>query len=786
MIFKRGRNSSGPAGPDHGEFPESGQGSGIFSFFQREKIAAVLAEQGRGRTFILVLATLVMAGFAFQTRLDNSGVSFGTGDAESARAHQAFVRTFGIDDYLLLAVAHGMEIPDPDLRKRIKKIRESITGLDGILEVTDLEKAASTDLPGFPELSGPWTPSVITGLGQLLPGVSQLVSQDMKILGLVIRIDNERLNGFRLENRVSRIKKIIREAFPGHPPSFAAGLPVLRAAFERYNLINALIFGGLGLVFGTLVAFYLFKTLWASVLVLISSLISLVWVLGLMGLLGIRINLASGLSFGFVLIASCTTVFHILSAYQANIKAGHGKNALARTYIQILSPCFMCALTTAAGFFSLCISPVPMVRQAGVVIGLGVILSFCLALPLTSLGLPRLIKQTPGSGGLPDRLDRAARILKLPGFHFPRATLVLGLVFCLAMALGIPHIRTNRHLALPMLNRTPEAKEMAFIREHLSTGYSFSLVMAPRSGSFDSRQFWYDLLAFEKKIREMEGVESLDSVTPLVFRTALRFSHAGIMPEQIYQQIRSGMPVHGMITPFLDKDSGALRLVVHIRDQSPDQIEALLQEIKDRAEKSLGRRADITLAGQMIYLRSQTTGLVASQLRTLFLALGVITLFMMVQLRSPVLGLLSLVPNVLPLMTVFGVMGWMEIGLDPLTIFAAVISFGLSVDDSIHYLTAFRYELLKGGRPVLLCLGRAYDRTARALISTTAVLFFSSAGLVFSSFSHVFSLGVLVAAASLAALAGDLMVLPALVQKTGLMYKHRAIPTNSKQTGSYD
>ena len=222
-----------------------------------------------------------------------------------------------------------------------------------------------------------------------------------------------------------------------------------------------------------------------------------------------------------------------------------------------------------------------------------------------------------------------------------------------------------------------------------------------------------------------------------------------------------------MVAPFLSSDGRRIRLDVHIRDLSSRQIEELLGKIIGTARSTMKGNIRVDLAGQMIYLRYQTRGLVAAQVKTLGIALFVITGMMMIQLRSVRLGLLSLIPNLLPLFTIFGIMGWAGIPLDPLTVFAAVISFGLSVDDSIHYLTAVKDNLAEG-QPVGAALGTAYAQTANALIATTAVLCLASAGLMLSQVSHVFYLGLLVASAALAALAGDLMLLPALVRKTGL------------------
>jgi predicted RND superfamily exporter protein len=210
-----------------------------------------------------------------------------------------------------------------------------------------------------------------------------------------------------------------------------------------------------------------------------------------------------------------------------------------------------------------------------------------------------------------------------------------------------------------------------------------------------------------------------------------------------------------------------MRIIVHIQSKTSDQIETILRQVRKETEKAFAKKAEVTLSGQLLLLRSLTTDLVSSQMRTLILALFVITILMMIQLRSIVLGLLSLIPNLFPLISIFGIMGWFHIPLDPLTIFAAVISFGLSVDDSIHYLAQLKREMSvkKNSRNIHSCLEIAYYKNARALVSTTAVLFFSALGLLFSSFSHVFSLGVLISSASIIALVGDLVLMPAAILK---------------------
>jgi len=717
-------------------------------------------------TMILSLLLIVPAS---QVRIDASGVSFTIDDSENHTDYLAFIASFGKDDYVMLAIKNYLNISDPDLKKRINRIHQELSAMESILRVIDLGAIASSDLKKNVNYSEFWDEDYIAKARQIIPGFGRLVSDDMKTIAVIVKIDNEKLNGFQLEKKLKRMKQILVNNFPEHPHCYATGTPVLRAAFERYNLLSALFFGFIGLLFGTLIAFYLFKTPWAAVMVMLTSLISLVWVLGIMGVLGIDLNLATGLSFGFILVVSTTTAFHIISAYSQLQKIELKDRVLLKTFQTILRPCFMCALTTSAGFLSLTISPVPMVRQAGIIISIGVMLAFFLTLVITVFFLPKLFnfKKSIFFKTNKDFLERFIKIYLITGFNKPGLSVLFGIALIIIMAWAIPEIETVKHLTTSTIKNTREAKDLNYIEQHLSTGTSFSVILKSLDDNFNTREFWYDLMQYEKSIKSIPGIKSVESLTTLVFRIALKFSPGGIKPEKVFDQIQAQSRENDMLRSYYNPSSKEIRIIVHIQNRTSDQVETILRQVKKKAKQIFAKKAEVTLSGQLILLRSQTMNLVYSQLRTLILALFVITMLMMIQLKSIALGILSLIPNLFPLITIFGVMGWFNIPLDPLTIFAAVISFGLSVDDSIHYLTQLKREMSvpKNNHNIRDCLKIAYHKNARALVSTTAVLFFSASGLLFSSFSHVFSLGVLISSASITALVGDLVFIPAVILK---------------------
>jgi len=522
-----------------------------------------------GWTMILSLLLIIPAS---QVKIDTSGVSFTIENSENHKDYLAFVESFGTDDYIILAVKNSHNISDPELKQRMDRTHQELSAMDSILKVIDLGAIASSDLIKMLSNSDLLDETYLAKARLIIPGINHLISEDMKTLAFIVKINNENLNGFQLEKQLKRMKHILIKNFPEHPYCYASGIPVLRAAFERYNLQSTLIFGCIGLLFGTLIAFYLFKTLWASVIVMLASLISLVWVLGIMGIFGIDLNLATGLSFGFILVVSTTTVFHIVSAYFQSLQIEQKGRALIKTFQTVLPPCFMCALTTSIGFLSLTISPVPMVRQAGIIISIGVVLAFFLTVAITAFFLPNLfnfntlnfLKTTE------DLLERFIKNYMIAGFNKPTLSVWLGVAFIIAMVLGIPEIQTVKHLTNSTIKNTREAKDLEYIEQYISTGTSFSVILQPLDGILKTKRFWYDLIQYEKDIKSIPGIQGVESITPLVFRLALKYSLGGIKPEKVFEQIQAQIHDNDMLRSYYNPITKKMRIILHIQSKTSD------------------------------------------------------------------------------------------------------------------------------------------------------------------------------------------------------------------------
>jgi uncharacterized protein len=721
---------------------------------------------------VAMACTICLGISALGLQIDNSGLSYDKmGSAASSELSDAG-EMMDADSPIFFAVHLNGLITAPGNRQAVLDIKETLAKDDQIarvVAVTDFDTDAVKAVLGIRDL---WTPATLSRIRTLLPGMAGLVSKDLTAIGFAVLFKEKNENGFTFGNKVNRIRSVILDRFPQSPACHVAGFPVLKAAFERYNLKNTATYTLLGLLIGTMAAFYIFKSLRVSLLVTVSCAISTSWTIGMMALLSIKLTVLSGISLCFIIIVSTTTVMHMVSTYY-ELTGLKGRNDIRQTLKQTLKivsrPCFMCALTTAAGFASVTISPVRIIHDSGVLIAVGILCSFALSYVITIFVLLRMDPPSPPSMNRiqKDRVSDIVHNRLTFGFSYPGITLGASAALLLVLVVGAQRVEVSRKAFFPISSATREAKDMTFFSTQFFSGYPLWMTVAPLDGDLVSTRLWATLYQLEQRIKQNRNVTRIDSLSPLLIALWKRPPAGYLTPGRVFRKLGRKEESKWLSAPFVDQKRHRVRIMIHLADNEVLDTRRMVSVLGAEAEHLFQKTARISFGGQLVMYQNQNKELVKSQLQSLALALAMITVLMILQLGSIPLGLISLIPNVFPVLTIFGLMGYLNIGLDPLMIFAVIISFGLSVDDTIHFLTQLKRRLSRcsTGSTVESCLVSAYAVCARALFSTTAVLFISSCVFLFSSFPHVSGFGLLVASASASALFGDLLVMPALIIK---------------------
>ena len=443
----------------------------------------------------------------------------------------------------------------------------------------------------------------------------------------------------------------------------------------------------------------------------------------------------------------------------------------------VLVPCLICSTTTAVGFGTTMVSSIPMVFQLGLIMSLGVMLSFVVAVLVTTALLTSMRPINPRSY---ERMasDFVAQMLarmKNAIFNHYRLVTAVGLVFTVVMVASIPLVRSDTQILRMLSASTQEIKDLRFVEEQLTAVHSLELLIEAQGRNIQESGRLEEGGGAGREASRIPEVVGIDSFLPLLehLQSLLGdsrgsennlFSNPALLPQLLMLTSLSNEG-RRLTSRYLDEGSGRLHISVRIKNSPSVPITDTIEAVRSTAESIMEGHGRISVTGDISVFAAQASSLVRSQIRSLALAFILITGLLMVNLRSVRLGLVSLIPNIPPVALIFGIMGWTGISLDSVTVFAASVALGLAVDDTVHFLSQLKLEMRaqRENGSIELCVRRAVDVTAKAMLSTSAVLFFAFLVLVISPFRPVVSFGILGAASVLTALLTDVIFMPSVI-----------------------
>src|SRR5690606_21839384 len=219
-----------------------------------------------------------------------------------------------------------------------------------------------------------------------------------------------------------------------------------------------------------------------------------------------------------------------------------------------------------------------------------------------------------------------------------------------------------------------------------------------------------------------------------------------------------------IISAYVDSTGRYARITTFMKDIGTDEMARIETRLLPEIDKIFpAERYDVTLTGKARIFQKGTTYLVKNLIISLSLAILLIALLMAWMFRSFRMILVSLIPNLLPLLVTAGMMGFLGIPIKPSTILVFSIAFGISVDDTIHFLAKYRQELKVNNWKIKRSVYAALRETGVSMFYTSIVLFFGFSVFMISSFGGTVALGGLVSATLLFAMLANLLLLPSLL-----------------------
>jgi len=511
---------------------------------------------------------------------------------------------------------------------------------------------------------------------------------------------------------------------------------------------------------------------------MLTVIIGVMWAFGFMGLLGFEITVLTAVIPPLIIIIGIPNCIFLINKYQHEIKK-HGNQAksLQRVITKIGNATLMTNVTTASGFATFIFTQSELLKEFGILASINIIAIFILSL----LIIPIIYSYMP----LPN--DKHLRHLGkqwIEGFvewivkmvRDKRITIYFTSVAVLGISIiGIFNIKISGSLLEDMPQNAEFFKDIKFFEDKFDGVLPLEIMIdtkRPNSVIKLSTLKKMDQLASEivdiKELSAPLSVVNLAKYSKQAFyNNNPKYYQLPTSQEQTFMSpyLKSMENMKGAgISSYVDSTGQYARMTMFMKDVTTEEIKRIEERLLPEIQKIFPEdRYEVTMTGKALVYQKGTHYLVDNLVLSLSLAILLIALFMAWIFRSFRMILISLIPNLLPLLMTAGMMGFLGVPIKPSTILVFSIAFGISVDDTIHFLAKYRQELKANHWKIKRSVYLSLRETTVSMFYTSIVLFFGFSVFMISSFGGTVALGGLVSATLLFAMLANLLLLPSLL-----------------------
>ncbi|RIJ41620.1 efflux RND transporter permease subunit [Pontibacter oryzae] len=560
-----------------------------------------------------------------------------------------------------------------------------------------------------------------------------------------------------------------------------AGKALAQSVFVEKMKIELAIFMSASIV---LVIFFLwitFRTAWGVLVPLVVVLLSVVWGMGVMGLFNKPIDLMTVLLPTIMFVVGMSDVIHIMSRYVTEIGNGMEKlPALKITLKEVGMATLLTSFTTAVGFLTLLTTAIVPIRNFGLYTAISIGLAFILAFTVLPAILLLIKKPNPVRAR---RVSLSWPILLRTMLRYvlvhPKAILASSAAVILISLLGISQIKVDTTLLEDLGDDDPIIQDFNYFEQKFSGVRPFEMHLIAADG-----HTMYDLEVLEEisKIEEyLYGTYGLNFISSpaTVVKTLNRAQNGGLqeyysLPENTrqLQSIKRRLQAYknrSELRSLVTANASEGRLTGKMKDIGSAQATIL----NDSLESYISQNINPTLlkthfTGSALLMDKNNAYVTSNMMQGLLIAFAVIAVIVGLIFRSLRMVVISLIPNIIPLLMIGGLMGFMGINMTVSVSIIFTIAFGIAVDDTIHFLSKLKLELVSG-KSLPYAIKRSFISAGKAIIITSCILVAGFMTLVLSTFDATYYVGLFVSLTLVFAVVADLFLLPVLVL---LFYKH--------------
>jgi len=749
----------------------------------------------RNRVVILLLvaAFTVFLGMQWQhMRFSSSQANLLPDDHPVNQEYQSFLSQFGEEGNAVVLAVRDSALFQPNNFKRWNKFSKQlgafpevdfVLSTDNLQElIKDNEKQEFVLQPLLKkELESQFEIDSITQhLFNNMPFYDNLLyNKESRTLRTVMYLDKDIVNtsvrkDFILKDMIHLVSSFEEETgLDVH----ISGMPYVRT-MNSQNIIDEIgkfILAALGVT--SLIFFFFFRSVRATIISMCVVIIGVMWAFGILGLLQYEITVLTALIPPLIIVIGIPNCIFLINKYQQEVKK-HGNQALSlqRVISKIGNATLMTNMTTASGFATFIITDSKLLKEFGIVASINIIGIFILSLLIIPIVYSFMsLPKTKHLKHLNKRwIDAFVSWMEGIVRNQRVAVYIVSIALLVVSIIGIYQIDISGSPIEDMPKNAEFFKDIRFFEEEFDGIMPVEIVVdtkSPKGVLKPATLKRIDRLG--AVVEEIPELSKPVSVVNLVKYSKQAF-YNGIpkyyqLPTSqentfIMDVARKSSDNGNLLKSFVDTTGQTARMTTFMRDVKTDRMEEIEQRLLENIAKIFPKeRYTVYMTGSALLFLKGTKYLVKNLIMSLALAIGLIALFMAYLFRSFRMIIISLIPNLLPLLVTAGIMGFVGVPIKPSTILVFSIAFGISVDDTIHFLAKYRQELTSSKWKIEKSVYAALRETGVSMFYTSIVLFFGFSVFVISNFGGTVALGSLVSATLLFAMLANLILLPSLL-----------------------
>ena len=765
-----------------------------FLSFQFWNTVARIILRNRILILSLIIASTVFLGFQWKNmRFSYTEANLLPDDDEINLQYEKFLDKFGEEGNLIV-----MAVNDPSLFTPMKfaawnRLAGKLNTYDEVeftVSIGDLKKLQKNEEKGrfemvpFIQQSNPDSLQVKEYQNELferLPFYEGLVySKNSNTVQTAIYLHKDIVNTeIRRDFVVNELIPLVEEFENEQNMNvYVSGMPYIRT-LNSQNIIDEIgLFIGAALLVTSLIFFFFFRSIRATVISMITVIIGVMWAFGVLGLLHYEITVLTAIIPPLIIVIGIPNCIFLINKYQQEIqKHGNQAKSLQRVITKVGNATLMTNLTTASGFATFILTESTLLKEFGIVASINIIAIFILSLLIIPIiysymripkdkHLKHLNKKW--IGGFVDWIEKMVR-------HHRIRIYIVALLLLIASIIGLYTIKVSGSLLEDMPKQAQFFKDIEFFENEFDGVMPLEILVDTKRekgvmklSTLKKMDELQELLAEEEELSKPISVVNLVKYAkqayyngnPDYYQLPTSQEQSFILP---YAKDLSG-DGNNILKSYVDSTGQYARMTTFMKDIGTEEMERIEENLWPRINKILPEdRYNVQMTGKALIFQKGTNYLIKNLVISLSLAILLIALIMAWMFRSWRMILVSLVPNLLPLLITAGLMGYLGVAIKPSTILVFSIAFGISVDDTIHFLAKYRQELKANNWKIKRSVYAALRETGVSMFYTSIVLFFGFSVFMISSFGGTVALGGLVSATLLFAMLSNLLLLPSML-----------------------